>query len=255
MPRDGPLDDSRISTPVAQLHGLRPMPPGSAQPLHDALQHDLAPCGRESACKCRAMSCLSPDDIVERHPGRGLVQAPLTGKFISRWALAHGYAKPDANAFRLIFQSAAEQMENDVTEKTTFTLDIGGEGRHREAWNLNPSPVKTRGPDRGKPIPQLILGRAEAIPLPDDSVDRVIVERTPMKRHALEEIERVISPRGTIILRHAVPPIIDPHRLAIQLLPGRIQQRAVRIDGQPLHETIFRNDQPLFDYKHQEGLT
>jgi hypothetical protein len=55
-------------------------------------------------------------------------------------------------------------------------LDIGGEGRHAEAWNLNPSPVKTLGPEKGLPIPRRIAGRANAIPLPDHSVDRIIVE-------------------------------------------------------------------------------
>ena len=90
---------------------------------------------------------------------------------------------------------------------TRFTLDVGGEGRHQMAWNLNPSPVKTKGVDRGRPIPRLILGRAEAIPLPDKSVDRLIVERTPLRRRALEEIGRVIMPRGCVILRHAAAPI------------------------------------------------
>ena len=34
-----------------------------------------------------------------------------------------------------------------------FILDIGGEGRHPDAWNLNPRKTKTLGPDRGLPIP------------------------------------------------------------------------------------------------------
>lgn len=126
---------------------------------------------------------------------------------------------------------------------TAFTLDIGGEGRHQAAWNLNPSPVKTKGADRGRPIPRLILGRAELIPLPDKSVDRLIVERTPLRRRALEEIRRVITPTGLVILRHAVPPDIDPHRLAIQVLAGRAQQRMVQIDGQRVQETVFLNDE------------
>lgn len=122
-------------------------------------------------------------------------------------------------------------------------LDVGGEGRHQMAWNLNPSPVKTLGPSRGKPIPRLILGRAEAIPLPDKSVDRLIVERTPLRRRALEEVGRVIRPTGCVILRHAVPPDIDPHRLAIRVLAGRTQQRTVHVSGQRVQETVFLNDE------------
>lgn len=130
------------------------------------------------------------------------------------------------------------------SERTTaFTLDIGGEGRHQAAWNLNPSPVKTKGADRGSLIPRLILGRAELIPLPDKSVDRLIVERTPLRRRALEEIRRVATPTGLVILRHAVPLDIDPHRLAVQVLDGCTQQRTVHIDGQRVQETVFLNDQ------------
>lgn len=36
-------------------------------------------------------------------------------------------------------------------------------------------------PSRGKPIPRLILGRAEAIPLPALSVKVILVERTPLR--------------------------------------------------------------------------
>jgi hypothetical protein len=65
--------------------------------------------------------------------------------------------------------------------ETPFILDIGGEGRHPTAWNLNPRATKTLGPDRGEPIPRLIRGRGESIPLPDRSVDVVIVEQTPLQ--------------------------------------------------------------------------
>jgi ubiquinone/menaquinone biosynthesis C-methylase UbiE len=124
-------------------------------------------------------------------------------------------------------------------------LDIGGEGRHAGAWNLNPSSVKTIGADRGQPIPRHIPGRADEIPLPDHFVDRLIVERTPLRRRALAEIRRVVAPRGTVILRHAMPPGIDPHRLALEMLTGRIRRRIVRIGGQYLQETVFRNPEVL----------
>ena len=133
------------------------------------------------------------------------------------------------------------EMEATATDRAAaFTLDIGGEGRHHDAWNLNPSLVKTRGPDRGSPIPRLIRGRSDAIPLADNSVDRIIVERTPLRVDALREINRVVSPRGTIILRHAVPPGVDPHRTAAHLLRGRMRQRKIRIHGTWVQESEFQ---------------
>jgi len=121
----------------------------------------------------------------------------------------------------------------------TMTLDIGGEGRHPLAWNLNPSPVKTLGPDRGAPIPRHIAGRADRIPLESGSVDRVIVERTPLRRAALTEIARVVSPTGTITLRHAIPPGIDPHATARAILPGRATTRRILHVGRLVMETQF----------------
>ncbi len=38
--------------------------------------------------------------------------------------------------------------------------------------------IKPWGPDRGEPIPRLIVARADALPLADGSVERIIVERT-----------------------------------------------------------------------------
>ncbi len=121
-----------------------------------------------------------------------------------------------------------------------FTLDIGGEGRHPQAWNLNPRAEMTLGGRRGQPIQRRIAGRADAIPLPDHCVDRVIMERTPLTRAALLEIRRVIAVRGQIVLRHAMPPNFDPHLLACQLLPGQVSQRKMHIGTQVLQETCFQ---------------
>ena len=128
--------------------------------------------------------------------------------------------------------------------KRAIILDVGGEGRHPEAWNLNPSFVRTIGKKRGQPIPQHILGRADNIPLGDRSVDRVIVERTPLQVSALKEISRVISSNGTIVLRHARSPCGDPHALAKAILPGRLNHRITRLNGQLVQETEFRLSSP-----------
>jgi hypothetical protein len=122
----------------------------------------------------------------------------------------------------------------------TFRLDIGGEGRYQDAWNLNPSAVKTIGPNRGGMIPRRIPGRADAIPLLDHSVDQVIMERTPLRKASLYEIARIVNGRGKIVLRHATPQNSDPHLLAREILPGRVTQQQIRIGHQVLQQTCFQ---------------
>jgi hypothetical protein len=118
-------------------------------------------------------------------------------------------------------------------------LDIGGEGRHPEAWNLNPRNRKTLGQHRGELIPRLIQGRGDCIPLPDRIVDVLIVERTPLRLPTLSEILRVASPAARIILRHAKAHRRDPHRLAVQVLMKDVGQRTVMIGRQLVQETVI----------------
>lgn len=126
----------------------------------------------------------------------------------------------------------------DVTLEGLFVLDIGGEGRHPGAWNLNPRTHRTLGAGSGRPIPRLIRGRGESIPLPDGSVDVLIVERTPLRSATLREMLRVAKPSATAILRHAITPAGDPHRLAFQLLKGTVTRRMTTIGRQRVRETI-----------------
>lgn len=118
-------------------------------------------------------------------------------------------------------------------------VDIGGEGRHRRAWNVNPSPIKTLGPERGQPIPRHIAGRADSIPLASGAADTIIVERTPLLRRACREILRVARPGAHIILRHARLPWSDPHALACAMIPGQVIQRRRRLGRQEVQETII----------------
>lgn len=118
-----------------------------------------------------------------------------------------------------------------------ITIDIGGEGRHPGAINLNRSRYKTLGSERGEPIPRLIVAHAEALPLAAQSVNCVYVERTPLSRAALAEISRVMAPGGEVILTHVPLPDEDRHRLARKLLPGIVRQRRTQIGGQCVQET------------------
>jgi hypothetical protein len=120
----------------------------------------------------------------------------------------------------------------------TLVLDIGGEGRHVGAWNLNPRTRRTLGAQSGEPIPRLIVGRGESIPLADRSVDVLIVERTPLARATLLEMLRVAKPSATAILCHAVGPLGDPHRLALAVLGAPLRRRLIALGRQRVCETI-----------------
>jgi hypothetical protein len=124
------------------------------------------------------------------------------------------------------------------TPPGSFVLDIGGEGRYLEAWNLNPRTQRTVGERRGLSIPRLIVGRGESIPLADRSVDLLVVERTPLARATLLEMLRVAKPSATVILRHAVGPLGDPHRVALEVLPAPVRRRVITIGRQTVCETI-----------------
>lgn len=121
-------------------------------------------------------------------------------------------------------------------------LDVGGEGRHAAAWNLNPSRLRTFGPMRGTTIPRLIRGRSEAIPLATGSVDFLIVERTPLRAATIREILRVAAPGGTIVLRHVVGPGGDPHRFLLAQVSGEVQRGWSMLGSHRVRETTIRRD-------------
>lgn len=128
-----------------------------------------------------------------------------------------------------------------------FIVDIGGEGRHPAAWNVNPCAVRTVGPQRGQPIPRLIRGRADNLPLPDHQIDMIIVERTPLSRRAIEEIKRIARPGALVVLRHARAFGRDPHRLVREMLHGENCAYETRIESRIWQETVIK----LEGYRHE----
>jgi hypothetical protein len=100
-------------------------------------------------------------------------------------------------------------------------IDIGGEGHFRNAINLN---VKTRTSYTNKPIPNLVLGRAQEMPFRNGVADLITVESSPFSP---SEIARVISPNGTIRLVHPSEFAIDAggHKAMIDLVGGSVTQR------------------------------
>ncbi len=153
------------------------------------------------------------------------------------------------NAGASIYQAVARHFgdagaELAVGSPRPFILDIGGEGRHPEAWNLNPLAKRSLAPQRGQPIARLIRARGENIPLATSSVDLVIVERTPLRPATLREIRRIVKPGAFVLLRHADLPRLDPHRIALRVLPGRVHRGKLQIGGQQYRETAIRLDAP-----------
>lgn len=141
-------------------------------------------------------------------------------------------------------------------------LDIGGEGRYENAWNLNPRSRKTIGQEMGLAIPSHILARAERIPLPDGCVQQIIMERAPLRRAAVFEMVRVIVPGGTITLRHNAATGLNPHCVAQQLIDADFSVQKIKIGCQELQQTRFdsvrgiRTSVPLHqivDHKSNHG--
>lgn len=118
-------------------------------------------------------------------------------------------------------------------------LDVGGEGRYRRAWNVNPSLVATRGTRRGQPIARLIVARGEALPLATASVQLVIVERTPLRVATLREMGRVLAPGGRIVLRCNPGRSDSIRRRAEQNFLASMRERTKLVEGQLLHEFTF----------------
>jgi len=123
----------------------------------------------------------------------------------------------------------------------TITIDIGGEGSNSEAWNVNPSRVKTVGPRAGTAIPRLIQARGDALPFADGSIGQVIVERTPFPRTVAREVARVLAQGGRVTLRHVRIPGRDRHAAAKQLIAGTVSESIRQSGTQTYQETVVVN--------------
>lgn len=135
-----------------------------------------------------------------------------------------------------------------TTERRKIALlDVGGEGRYATAINLNPRADKTLGPSKGEPIPNRIDGRAEEIPLPDHSVEVIVVERTPLRNEAIREIARVATDDATLVFRHCVDQHSDPHRRVVQQIAGNVNIEIVTLDGQIVQQLMIRLHEDSWD--------
>jgi hypothetical protein len=84
----------------------------------------------------------------------------------------------------------------------TLHVDIGGEGRYPGALNVNPFALTSTTGEPGRPIPDLVIGRGEQLPIASGVVDVVSVENAPLRPGAAEEIARGLKPGGLVRLLH-----------------------------------------------------
>jgi SAM-dependent methyltransferase len=93
-------------------------------------------------------------------------------------------------------------------------LDLAGEGRYRDAFNVNIQPWNstTVSADRTGNIPYFIYGNLkEALPFESESAVRIYLENVQVFDKAVSEIVRIIKPGGAIFLEttgNAADPII-----------------------------------------------
>ncbi|MBL6990273.1 MAG: hypothetical protein ISR65_10865 [Bacteriovoracaceae bacterium] len=81
-------------------------------------------------------------------------------------------------------------VDQRIKHRLPIHVDIGGEGRYKNAINLNPQGVTTDTPRR--PIPFWVKGYGQNMPFEDQTVDRITIENTPINPETILEMLRVI---------------------------------------------------------------
>jgi hypothetical protein len=113
----------------------------------------------------------------------------------------------DAFLMAIKYKADPEDIAGDLRRfregnELPVILDIGGEGRYVGAINLNPQPITSTTGEAGHIIPNWVPGRGDKIPFPQYSVDMIHLENAPINPATMEEMLRVMRPRGKIHLSH-----------------------------------------------------
>ncbi|MBT5094981.1 MAG: hypothetical protein HOM21_12085 [Halobacteriovoraceae bacterium] len=125
---------------------------------------------------------------------------------------------PHARAKALAFIEEAEQQGLAVH------IDVGGEGRYLDAININPGRYTSTTGEAGRTIPRHIYGLGQDLPIPDRAVDQLTLENTPLNGPIIEEILRVMRPRGKIRLSHPRDYADSAHLELIERLGERVDE-------------------------------
>jgi hypothetical protein len=149
---------------------------------------------------------------VEQHPAR----TPVCNLTV-----------PGLHTFAVGGQQALVHNTSGTTgapEPAPLHLDIGGEGFHPDAVNVNPSPVTTTGigAPAGQPIPNLVQTTGENLAphFAPGSAAVVTIENTPITPTMASQVASVTRPGGQIILQHPADAAQALHPLVIQAVPG-----------------------------------
>ena len=122
----------------------------------------------------------------------------------------------------------------------TIHLDIGGEGRYPGAINVNPMGLTSTTGAPGRPIPNLVVGRGEALPIADEVADLVTVESAPIREHAADEIARVLKPGGTVRLLHPAGYAAQTHGIVAAALGPELVGAVTTTGADDMTLTILR---------------
>ncbi len=123
-----------------------------------------------------------------------------------------------------VAQAAVAKGKGRIPSTGKVIIDIGGEGAHKGAINLNPNLWTTTTGTSGRPIPNLVMGVAEQLPFQSHSADTLIVESAPLRLGSATELARVIRPGGTIRLVHPSAYAASAHQGVIDAVGGAVVQ-------------------------------
>jgi RHS repeat-associated protein len=139
------------------------------------------------------------------------------------------WSDPDGNEIAAnrkdIIRTIPDKLKG-IKDDNNIHIDIGGEGGHADAINVNIGTIRDN-----KSIQRLIirLERDARLPFPDRSVDQVTMESTEISRATAEEIARIIKPGGKIFLSNPSDAFNKGmHQLVINAISergGRVEQR------------------------------
>jgi RHS repeat-associated protein len=101
-------------------------------------------------------------------------------------------------------------------------IDIGGEGAHPEAINLNPTNVTST--NEATLIPRRVPGVGERLPFSSRTADVITLEGAPLRPGAAEEIGRVIRPGGEVTLVNPSDYATAAHQRVADVLRGNVTQ-------------------------------
>lgn len=119
-------------------------------------------------------------------------------------------------------------------------LDIGGEGRYKNAINLNPQPLTSTTGEAGRIIPNWIYGRGDQLPLPGKSVHLVTIENAPVNTETIQEMMRVLRPRSEIHLYHPSDYADEVHQQIIEAFGESVISTDVHLVDQYATKTIIK---------------